>query len=142
MLVRLMYASRGAIADDPEMLQEILRQSRENNPALGITGLLCCAGGIFVQLLEGGRDAVNRMYGRIAADPRHRDLTLLSYGEIGERRYASWAMGQIDMARLNRALLLKYAPTAALDPYAMSGQASLALFDELAATGSVMCERP
>ena len=61
--------------------------------------------------------------------------------EIGERRFAGWAMGQVNMARLNPALLLKYSATAELDPYAVSGAVSLALFDELVATASVMAER-
>jgi hypothetical protein len=141
MLVRLIYASRGSVASDREALLAILRQSRANNPALGITGLLCCAGGNFMQVLEGGRDAVNLMYCRIAADPRHSDVVLLSYEEIAERRFASWSMGQVDMARLNPALLLKYSPTAALDPYALSGKVSMALFEELVATASIMAER-
>jgi len=141
MLVRLMYASRSAQPVDHDTLLAILRQSKGNNPALGITGLLCCSDGIFIQALEGGRGAVNRLYNRIAADPRHTDVVLLSYEEIGERRFASWAMGQVNMSRLNPALLLKYSATAELDPYSVSGKVSLALFDELVATASVMGER-
>lgn len=141
MLVRLLYASRAAAQVDHEALMGILRQSKANNPAHGITGLLCYSGGIFMQALEGGRAAVNRLYLKIAADPRHGDLVLLSYEEIGERRFAGWAMGQVNMARLNPALLLKYSATATLDPYTASGQVALAMFDELVATASVMGER-
>ena len=141
MLVRLLYASRAAAQIDHDALLGILRQSKANNPAQGITGLLCYSGGIFMQALEGGRSAVNRLYLKIAADPRHSDLVLLSYEEIGERRFAGWAMGQVNMARLNPALLLKYSATATLDPYAASGQVALAMFDELVATASVMGER-
>jgi hypothetical protein len=141
MLVRLMYASRAASAIDADALQTIMRQSKAENPKLGITGLLCFSGGIFIQVLEGGRGAVNRLYNRVAADTRHHDVVLLNYEEIGERRFAGWAMGQVNMARLNPALLLKYSETAALDPYAVSGAVSLALFDELVATASVMGER-
>jgi len=139
MLVRLMYASRAVPSIDHDELVAILRQSKHNNPAHGITGLLCYSGGVFIQALEGGRSAVNQLYRRIAADARHTDVVLLSYEEIGERRFAGWAMGQVNMARLNPALLLKYSATATLDPYAMSGRMSMALFDELVATASVMC---
>jgi len=141
MLVRLMYASRAVPALDQEELAAILRQSRANNPAQGITGVLCFSEGIFLQLLEGGRGAVNRLYNRIATDPRHSQVELLAYQEIGERRFAGWAMGQVDMARLNPALLLKYSPKPALDPYALSGKVSMAMFEELVATASIMCER-
>ncbi len=139
MLVRLTYASRAIPTIDHDELQAILRQSKHNNPLHGITGLLCYSGGVFMQTLEGGRLAVNQLYTRIAADARHRDVVLLNYEEITERRFAGWAMGQVNMARLNPALLLKYSATATLDPYAVSGKASMALFDELVATASVMC---
>lgn len=138
MLVRLMYASRAAAPMDQEELLAILKQSKQNNPKDGITGLLCFSDGIFIQALEGGRDAVNRVYNRIARDSRHTDVVLLSYEEILERRFAGWSMGQVNLQRLNPAMLLKYSATATLDPYAVSGAVSLRLFDELVATASIM----
>ena len=72
------------------------------------------------------------------ADPRHREVTLLSYEEIGERRFAQWSMGRVDVERLNPAVLLKYSERAALDPYAVSGKASMALLDDLIASASVI----
>jgi hypothetical protein len=63
---------------------------------------------------------------------------VLLYEEIGERRFASWSMGQANMSRLNPSLLLKYSATATLDPYSVSGSVSLALFEELVATASVI----
>ena len=139
MLVRLMYASRTADAMRPDVLNAILKKSTQNNPAIGVTGVLCFSGEIFLQVLEGGRSQVNKLYNRIAADPRHRDVVLLGYEEIDERSFAGWAMGQVNMARLNPALLLKYSEAAVLDPYAVSGKVSMALFNELVATASVMC---
>lgn len=138
MLVRLMYASRAVPAVDQEELVAILRKSKTNNAALGVTGVLCFSQGIFLQVLEGGRSAVNRLYNRIAADPRHSEVELLSYAEIGERRFAGWSMGQVNLERLNPALLLKYSERPVLDPYAVSGAVSLALFEELMATASIV----
>ena len=140
MLVRLMYASRAAATVNQDELVAILRKSQAHNSAQGITGVLCLCFNerIFVQALEGGRSAVNQLYNRIATDPRHTQVELLCYEEIGERRFAGWAMGQVNMARLNPALLLKYSERPALDPYAVSGQASMALFQELMATASVV----
>ena len=138
MLVRLLYASRAVPAIDHEELVTILRQSKSHNPTVGVTGVLCFSGGIFLQVLEGGRSAVNRLYNRIASDPRHTDVEVLLYEEIGERRFASWSMGQVNMSRLDPSLLLKYSATATLDPYAVSGRVSLALFEELVATASVI----
>jgi Sensors of blue-light using FAD len=138
MLVRLMYASRAVPAVDQEELVAILKKSKVNNPRAGVTGVLCFSEGIFMQVLEGGRTAVNQLYNRIAADVRHSDVVLLHYDEIAERRFAGWSMGQVNMARLNPALLLKYSECAKLDPYTVSGNVSMALFDELVATAAVM----
>ena len=103
MLVRLLYASRAAQPVTAEETLRILRQSKANNPAHGITGVLCCSDSIYLQVLEGGRSAVNRLYQHIVTDPRHKDVELLAYEEIVERRFAGWAMGQVDMSRLNPA---------------------------------------
>ena len=140
MLVRLMYASRAAAALADEELGAILRRSRTNNPDLGVTGVLCYSQGIFLQVLEGGRGAVNHLYNRIATDPRHTQVELLHYHEIEERRFASWSMGQVDMVRLNPALLLRYSEKGVLDPFAVSGKVSMALFDEIVATASIACQ--
>ena len=139
MLVRLMYASRAGDAVDADSLAAILRRSKDNNPKVGVTGVLCfCTNArIFLQVLEGGRNAVSTLYNRISQDPRHSDVALLAYEEIGERNFASWSMGQVNMSRLNPSLVLKYSESAVLDPYAVSGQASLALFNELVATASI-----
>jgi Sensors of blue-light using FAD len=137
MLVRLLYASRAANGLSPDELSAILRQSRGSNPSLGVTGVLCYSQGIFLQVLEGGRSTVNKLYNHIVRDPRHTQVELLSYEEISERRFASWSMGQADFQRLNPALLLKYSETATLDPYVVSGKVSMALFEELVATAAV-----
>ena len=138
MLVRLMYASRAVPEVNQEELVAIVRKSKANNPAVGVTGVLCFSEGIFLQVLEGGRGPVNALYNRIAADPRHSQVELLAYEEIGERRFAGWSMGQVNLARLNPGLLLKYSETAALDPFSVSGRVSMALFEELMATASIV----
>ena len=140
MLVRLMYASRATDTVNHEALSAILRKSMANNPSVGVTGVLCSSGSIFLQVLEGGRSQVSALYNKITRDPRHHEVVLLSYEEISERGFAGWAMGQVNMARLNPALLLKYSEAAVLDPYAVSGGVSMALFNELVATASVMCQ--
>ncbi|MEP6503610.1 MAG: BLUF domain-containing protein [Betaproteobacteria bacterium] len=140
MLVRLMYASRATPGLDNEEVTAILRHSRANNAREGLTGALCLCntGRLFIQVIEGGRNAVSKRYNRIVADPRHTDVTLLQYEEIDERRFAGWSMGQVNMARLNPGLMLKYSETANLDPWAVPGEATAALFDEMIATAAIM----
>jgi hypothetical protein len=137
MLVRLLYASR-ASGVTPEMIDNILAQSRTHNPALGITGILCHGGEVFMQVLEGGRLAVNDLYNQIVRDPRHQQVTLLHYQEISERRFAGWTMGQVNLSRINPSLVLKYSDRPVLDPFSAPGSASMSLLEELIATASIV----
>ena len=137
MLVRLLYASR-AIDSRSDAIDAILAQSRQYNRSCGITGILCYGGGIFLQALEGGRGAVSELYGHIQKDPRHKEVVLLHYEEITERRFGGWSMGQVNMSKINASILLKYAERPELDPYSVSGKVSLALLEELMATASII----
>jgi hypothetical protein len=137
MLVRLLYASR-AVDTGPDAIEAILLQSRQHNPECGITGILCYGSGIFLQAIEGGRMAVSELYGHIQKDPRHKDVMLLDYEEITERRFGGWTMGQVNMSRINTSILLKYAEKPELNPYSVSGKVSLALLEELMATACII----
>jgi Sensors of blue-light using FAD len=137
MLVRLLYVSRSA-DPSPVAIDGIISQSRQGNPPRGITGILCFGGGIFLQAIEGGRSAVSDLYGHIQKDPRHKDVVLLHYEEITERRFGGWTMGQVNLSKLNTSIVLKYSETPELDPYAVSGKVSLALLEELMATAAII----
>ncbi|RYX89082.1 MAG: BLUF domain-containing protein [Comamonadaceae bacterium] len=137
MLVRLLYASR-AVDTSPGAIEAIIAQARQYNPTCGITGILCYGGGIFLQAIEGGRMAVSELYGHISRDPRHKDVALLHYEEIPERRFGGWTMGQVNLNKLNHSILLKYSEKAELDPYSVSGKVSFALLEELMATASIV----
>ncbi len=138
MLVRLLYASRAGEKLGNAEIDAILARSREHNPRHGITGVLCYSGELFMQVLEGGRAEVNALYTEIVRDSRHRDVTLLDYAEVAERRFAGWTMGRVNLAKINPSLLLKYSEHASLDPYAMSGGVSLALLEELICTAAII----
>lgn len=139
MLVRLIYASRSVNPVTDEMINGILGQSRERNPEAGITGVLCvCGNDMFMQLLEGGREEVNQLYGRLVRDPRHGNITILDYAEITERRFSGWRMGRVDLARLNPGIVLKYSEKPVFDPFRISSRVALALLEELVSTASIM----
>ena len=138
MLVRLLYASRAAAPLTPPVIESILEQSRQNNGPRGITGMLCFSEDIFLQVLEGGRDAVCELFNTIVRDARNREVRILSYEEIAERRFGGWTMGQVNIAKVNPSLLLKYASKASLDPFNCSAHASMALLNELIATAAVV----
>jgi hypothetical protein len=136
MLVRLLYASR-AVDTSPDAIESILTQSRQHNPVTGITGILCYGGGIFLQAIEGGRQQVSDLFGHIQKDARNKDVVLLHFEEISERRFGGWTMGQVNLSKLNHSILLKYSERAELDPYGVSGKMSLALLEDLMATAAI-----
>lgn len=139
MLVRLLYASRARDPITNETIASIVSQSRKNNPETGVTGVLCvCHGGVFIQVLEGGRDEVNQLYSKVLHDSRHIDVTLLDYAEIAERRFSGWRMGRVDLDKVNTAVVLKYSEKPRLDPFGMSGTVALKLLEELASSASIV----
>jgi hypothetical protein len=138
MLVRLLYASRASSPTDASVYDSILEQSRVRNPKLGITGILCFSENLFIQVLEGGRDEVCELYNTIVRDGRHQHVRILGFEEIRERRFGNWTMGQVNLAKVNPALLLKYGERAELNPFEGSAHATLALLDELIATALVV----
>lgn len=141
MLVRCLYASRPVQPLTGPFLDTILDQSRRNNPAIGITGLLCVSDDLFIQVIEGGRDEVCELFNAIVRDGRHQQVRLLIYEEISERQFGNWTMGQVSMTKLNPAKLLKYFKRAKLDPFDCSGKATLALLSDLVATGAIVGHR-
>lgn len=138
MLVRCLYASRPAQKLSEQALGDILKQSRANNPVQGLTGMLCYTSDVFVQVLEGGREEINRLLNRIIRDERNIDVQILSFEEIFERSFNNWTMGEVDMSHVNSALVLKYCAKAELDPFSSSSAALLALLRDLATSGAIV----
>ena len=117
MLVRLVYASRAKATLTPAQFDDILAVSRRNNPANGITGVLCTNTFIFLQMLEGGRKEVSETTTRIASDPRHQERAAAALPRKSCRASSltgQWAKVSFD--RLNMAVLLKHSAKAVLDP--------------------------
>ena len=90
-MLQIMYISSAA-AIAPIDVAQILTVSRRNNERDGITGFLYADGRRFLQVLEGPVDAVERAFGRIGADARHRAVVTLSRREIAAREFGDWAM--------------------------------------------------
>ena len=140
MLVRCLYASRSLQPLTTAILNDILSQSRRNNPKQGITGLLCHTDDVFAQVLEGGRDDVCELFNVIVRDERHHHVRILAYEEIRERRFGGWTMGKVNISNVNRALLLKYSEREELNPFVSSGATTLALLTELVETGAISAQ--
>jgi hypothetical protein len=135
MLIQLTYASHTSRILGPSDVKDILQTSQRNNEAVGITGALCLANGIFLQQLEGDRDAVNKVYLRILKDARHAEPAILDFGEIAARRFSNWNMGLISSLAENRQIFLKYSRKSEFDPYSMSPVSLRGFFDEIVQGG-------
>jgi hypothetical protein len=123
-LVRLIYASRPITEATPEMVKQIIAAAQQNNPALGITGILCFNAEYFLQCLEGDRKSVNELYTKILNDERHTDTALLHYEEIYERDFSEWSMGYVPYTKALKPLILKYSGSQEFNPYSMHGRSA------------------
>lgn len=90
-LSQLIYTSR-PFGFDEGMLDNILVSARANNARLGITGALICRADLFMQLLEGEREAVTATLARILKDDRHVDVAVVHCGDAAERLFPDWTM--------------------------------------------------
>ena len=131
MLVQLTYASKTSGMLGPFDIKDILNSSARNNQRIGVTGALCLSNGIFLQQLEGDREAVNTVYHRILKDPRHKDPAILDFSEIVVRQFGTWSMGLIAAVQENRQMFLKHSMTADFNPYKMSPSTLRAFFTEM-----------
>lgn len=91
-MLSLIYVSSSVkILNDAELL-DILKISRSNNETREVTGMLLYKGGNFMQVLEGPEESVNALMEKIKADPRHKDVSILSREPIQTRQFPSWEM--------------------------------------------------
>jgi hypothetical protein len=132
MWVRMLYASRAAGPQTGTVTANILATARSHNAAHGISGVLCQGQGLYLQVLEGERAEVNRLYARILHDPRHHDVQLLSFEEITERRYPAWSMAHVMLPDDDAMVHLQHPE---FDPFSATGAFMLKRVDELVAVG-------
>lgn len=90
------YASSATNLFSELDLQALLRQCRENNTALGITGMLLYKDGNFMQVLEGDETVIRQLLARIRTDPRHAGMMTLLEGSA-PREFPDWSMGFQDL---------------------------------------------
>lgn len=130
-LTRLIYASHSVRMLGMTEIVTLLETARQNNHALEITGMLAFSRDGFLQVLEGSPERINALYHRIAVDPRHDQLSLISFGEVVEREFPDWSMAALDVVGLGAsrraATLLRYGPSAVFNPFTMSAAAALRL---------------
>lgn len=73
-------------------IERIAHRARIRNYDLGITGCLFYFGGHFIQVLEGHRDEVDRLYGTIVSDARHPNVIGLVDNIVQARNFSNWSL--------------------------------------------------
>ena len=93
MLHSIVYLSSSTSDLTEEELSNILSTSRINNQAVDITGVLLYGKGSFIQVLEGEKAKIERLFAKISTDIRHTGVTRLLSMDIFERNFPAWRMG-------------------------------------------------
>ena len=95
-LHRAIYASRavGVSSSNLMALSEILGASQRNNVSRGLTGMLLAHDGWFLQVLEGQKASIDRLFADLEGDSRHVEIRMLSYDLIDQAEFSQWSMGQ------------------------------------------------
>ena len=86
------FSTSEKLAQEIDLLT-LLQQSRRANARDGITGVLLYVRGSIVQVLEGEKEVVDALYGRIQQDQRHTNVTRVLNRLITQRLFAEWLMG-------------------------------------------------
>lgn len=89
----LVYTSQSQQELPEYEVLELLKQARQTNAELGLTGILLYTGETFFQVLEGEETVVKRLYRKICQDPRHTKIIKIIASPTQERLFRQWSMG-------------------------------------------------
>lgn len=96
---RLIYRSKSKLEGSKDTreaeLANILKASRKNNPANGLTGALVLYDDWFAQVLEGAEQSVRDLLAKIDADDRHSGVKVFEEEPNAQRVFGKWAMALV-----------------------------------------------
>lgn len=102
----VLYVSKAQRYKAHAQLKTLVPRARAVNQKLDITGLLMFDGHHYAQLLEGPPKAIDAVMARIALDPRHSRLQVLSDDRRKDRSYVGFPLTYLYEERL-RGLVTK-----------------------------------
>lgn len=91
-MIRLSYISQARQSFSDQELDRLLTVSRANNGACGVTGILYYGNKMFLQILEGPREAVEETFKRIKKDSRHVSVRVIEKVPIDTREFKDFSM--------------------------------------------------
>lgn len=123
-LQEIVYASIASAPLLPSELYALLRQSRRDNAALGVTGMLVYHAGKFLQLIEGEQAVITDLYNTIAKDRRHQEVDKIWDAPLKARSFSDWSMAFVSDRALALAPTEGYALLTDQQLFAESGDAT------------------
>jgi hypothetical protein len=125
-LSQLIYSS-DVLDLGPGKADALLDDARRRNRESGLTGVLLFNRNHVLQCLEGSREQVSATFHRIAADPRHTNVTLLSVRDIDQRDFPDWTMGFVPDTADTRSALRRIVDAEDFAPRGLSPASALGL---------------
>jgi hypothetical protein len=83
-------------------------------------------------MIEGERSIINQLYGRIARDSRHKEVELVKFEEITQRKYSQWSMALIDLSDTDPMVVMQHPE---FDPYSATSATLEQQIDEWISSG-------
>lgn len=84
--------SQLSASDVAYQLKEIAKVSQKNNKKNNITGALLYERSHFLQLIEGKKSKLDKLFKKIQKDPRHTDVSVLIDAPTNKRTCPNWSM--------------------------------------------------
>ena len=106
----LSYESEAIKDLPPQEIRKILQTAMKFNSAVDITGCLIYHNQQFIQVLEGEKKAVQKLFTKIKSDKRHKNVRLIIEEVIDERTFPKWGMAYcpIDESNANHSELVQF----------------------------------
>ncbi|MDF2450417.1 MAG: hypothetical protein K0R26_2921 [Bacteroidota bacterium] len=98
-MFELIYRSKAVPNLSSSDILDILKESREYNLAVDITGCLLYYNYEFIQILEGDRKSVMELFSKIENDKRHFNLDLIIQNEKHHRTFKHWSMAYHELKK-------------------------------------------
>ncbi|MBN2595460.1 BLUF domain-containing protein [Labilibaculum sp.] len=92
-LIHIVYLSYSSKELSENELNDLLAVIRRKNEIQNITGLLLYNDEAFIQVIEGDREMINKIFDLICKDTRHTNVLKLLEEPITKRAFPDWSMG-------------------------------------------------
>ncbi len=125
-LATICYASTATEKCSSIEIGLIVEAAKKNNIRANITGVLFFGNNYFLQILEGPRSNLNRLYNKIIRDERHTNMQVLELREIGSRCFHEWSMRLVDSPAV-AAKICRESGFREFNPYLLDGRMLSAL---------------